>query len=124
MYNIFCMGKNNSDVTTGKRIANLRTKEGLTQKELSVKIDIPWTMLSDYERGKTRINENILRKLASVFHISVDELLGVKSSSKTEKEHSLKIMRRMKEIEKLPLSKQKFILQTIDSLIRDAKASK
>ncbi len=123
MYNIFSMSKNKSDITTGKRIANLRRKEGLTQKDLSEKIDIPWTMLSDYERGKTRINENVLKKLAAVFHISVDELLGVRMPGKTEKEHSLKIMRRMREIEQLPLNKQKFILQTIDSLIRDAKAS-
>ena len=55
--------------------------------------------------------------LANILRISSDELLGIKNNNKNY-EPSLRLMRRLVKIEKLPENKKKLILKTIDDLIR------
>lgn len=104
--------------TEGKRIAQLRKERGYTQKELAERMDIPWTLVSDYERGKLRINGNVLKKFASALEVTADEILGLKSGKTTNHKYSLKIIRRLQKIEELPASKQKALLTTIDSFLK------
>lgn len=48
----------------GKIIKTMRRESGLTQEELSKKIFIGRTTLSDYEREKTDINFDVIQKIA------------------------------------------------------------
>ena len=48
----------------GKIIKTMRRESGLTQEELSQKIFLGRTTLSDYERGKTDINFETIEKVA------------------------------------------------------------
>jgi transcriptional regulator with XRE-family HTH domain len=100
----------------GKRLASLRKAKGLTQKELADKINIAWHVLSDYERGKARLNDKIIYQLSIALHVSSDEILGLDKKT-THQDQSLKIMRRLNRITKLNPLKQKKILSTIDDLI-------
>ena len=59
----------------------------------------------------------IIIKLTNILKVSSDELLGIKKS-RINHEPSLRLMRRMKEIEKLPQNKKKAIIKTIDDLIK------
>lgn len=100
--------------TIGQRIAGLRKERGYTQKELAEKIGIIHTLVSDYERGKLRLYDEMVTRFAIALEISTDEILGIKSEKHTNTKPSLKIMRRLNKIESLPLSRQKTLLKTID----------
>lgn len=104
----------------GKRIANLRKQKGLTQWELADKMGIARSLITDYERGKLRLFDEIIIKLADAFEMTTDDVLGYKTQ-KEPIEAKVRIMKRFREIETLPEMKKKAILKTIDDLIRANK---
>ena len=60
----------------GKRIVELRKKQGLTQAELARAMGISRSALSLYEIEKREPDIETLRKLASLFNVPVDYILG------------------------------------------------
>lgn len=59
-----------------ERLKELRTKRGLSQKEVAQALNISQTILSGYEIGyRTPSIENLL-KLSSLYNCSTDYLLG------------------------------------------------
>ncbi|MCJ2166810.1 helix-turn-helix domain-containing protein [Leuconostoc citreum] len=59
------------------RIKELRQKQNLTLKELSSRTGISDVNLSRYERGSVQPREQMWKKLADYFGVSVAELIGV-----------------------------------------------
>jgi len=66
------------------------------------------------------VDEMIVR-ISLALGISSDELLGL-SNRALEEPTSLKIMRRIKNIEKLPPAKQRAILQTLDMALQNVES--
>lgn len=60
----------------GKNLRFLRKQKGLTQADISDKLDIKRTMISAYEEGRSEPKLAGLNTIASIFGISVDELLN------------------------------------------------
>lgn len=60
---------------TGQRIAELRKNHGLTQAQLSEKVNIAEKHLSALERGKYKPSIETLYYVAQEFSVSVDYLL-------------------------------------------------
>ncbi|WP_426449050.1 helix-turn-helix domain-containing protein [Paenibacillus sp. S-38] len=60
----------------GNRIALLREKQGMTQEELSIKLNISRASLSHYEKNRREPDYDTLVKIANYFKISIDYLLG------------------------------------------------
>lgn len=105
--------------SVGERIASIRKQKGLTQTELAEQIGITQKMVTDYETGRLHINEDILARIAISLQVSADTILGLNETDiHKEKLFPLRYTRRMKELDKLPESKKKSILQTLDDLIR------
>jgi transcriptional regulator with XRE-family HTH domain len=105
------------DFPISQRIAKFRKAKGLTQEELADKIGIKRVLLSDYERGKIRIHSEMVLRITTALAISADTLLGLNGIYKNDMP-SLKLMKRFNQIEKLPPSKQKALLTTIDSFLK------
>jgi len=64
--------------TVKDRIGDLRTNKGLSQKELSEIIGVAPSQMSRIESGETqKVSIDILIKLAKVFEVSTDYLLGL-----------------------------------------------
>lgn len=61
----------------GERISKLRKEQGLSQQELSVKLDLTQRAVSLYEVGKRFPPHDVLIKLASAFGTTVDYILGI-----------------------------------------------
>ena len=60
----------------GDRIRQLREEAGLTQKEMADRLHISNTTLSQYELGSRVPCDDIKLKIAAMFHVSTDYLLG------------------------------------------------
>lgn len=109
---------NISSESIGERIANIRRKHGLTQTELAQKIGISQRLVSEYETNRVRMFDDMVTRFAVALQISADELLGLKDGETLNESISLRVARRMRQIEKLPELKKKAILRTLDDLIR------
>lgn len=60
----------------GRRIATLRKKNKLTQEELAKKLQISRSSLSLYELDKREPDFDTLTKIADLFNVSLDYLMG------------------------------------------------
>ena len=67
------------------RIRFLRLQSGMKQAELAEKILVSQSSLSGYESGKFEPDSKTLLKIANVFQVSVDYLLGGDNLSSQEK---------------------------------------
>lgn len=63
-------------MTTGERIANLRHKFGYSQPALADKMHVGQSTVAMWELNKRNINNQSLVKLADLFNVSTDYLLG------------------------------------------------
>jgi transcriptional regulator with XRE-family HTH domain len=108
--------------TLGQRLARIRKQYGYTQVDLAKKIGIIQSLISDYETDRLRLTAEMAVRFALALGVSTDELLHPKAKKKSAKKPSLKVMRRMEEIEKLPPRQQTFVLSALDSILRGAGA--
>ena len=104
--------------TIGQRVARIRRERGYTQVDLAKKIGIVQALVSDYETDRLRLSAEMAIRFALALDISTDELLHPKAKKKNGRKPSLKVMRRMEEIEKLPPRRQAFVLSALDSILR------
>jgi transcriptional regulator with XRE-family HTH domain len=110
--------------TLGLRLAQVRKEHGLTQVELAERTGLIQVVVSDYERGRLRLPADMALRFAEVLGVTVDELLQAPKSRATKpvKQPSLKLVRRMEQIESLPTYQQRALLTTIDTFIAAAEA--
>jgi transcriptional regulator with XRE-family HTH domain len=111
----------NDKKTIGQRISGIRKIKGFTQKELCEKIGINQSLLSDYENDKLRPSAEMIAHIAVALRVSTDQILGLEDIEFLKDKPSLKIMRRLKEIEELSPAEQKKVLQNIDLVIQGLK---
>jgi len=65
------------NVMIGERLAELRKNKKLSQKELAEKLKISTYTVSSYEREKSTPDDEMKVKIARLFNISLDYLLGL-----------------------------------------------
>jgi transcriptional regulator with XRE-family HTH domain len=112
------------DESLGQRLARLRRERGLTQKQIAERTGLIQELVSNYETDKLRLNADMILRFAEVFEVSADELLrGSKSTITAKKQPSIKLVRRMEQIEALPLYEQRALLTTIDKFLAAAQSS-
>lgn len=58
------------------RIRSLREAQGWSQDDLGLKLNVKRAAISKYETGSISLSDDTLRKLADVFGVSIDYLLG------------------------------------------------
>lgn len=63
------------------KLKELRTNAGMTQQQLGAQIGVTKSVISYYELQERMPSPEILIKLAAVFHVSADYLLGIEKSS-------------------------------------------
>ena len=65
-------------VNFGERLKMLRKESRMTQDELARKLNVTKSIISYYELGDRTPSADILVKLAYIFNVSTDYLLGIK----------------------------------------------
>lgn len=61
------------------KLAELRRRMKLSQREVAEALNISQSALSQYERGGRSIDDAMLKKLCVYFDVSADELLGLQT---------------------------------------------
>lgn len=69
-------------VDFGNRLKELRLNAGLSQKQLADKLWITKVTVSYYELSERNPSPEILIKIAKVFHVTTDYLLGIEDKQK------------------------------------------
>ena len=67
-------------VDMGKRLKNLRVQKNLTQKQVAERVGLAVSAISSYESGFRYPSYQTLVKLASMYHVSCDYLIGIPST--------------------------------------------
>lgn len=107
--------------TLGTRLARLRKDAGFTQAEFAKKVGITQGLVSSYETGRFLFSAETAVRFALALGVSLDELLHPKARKRASKKPSLRVQRRMEQIEALPLYEQRALLITIDKFLAAAQ---
>ncbi|AGX43998.1 helix-turn-helix domain-containing protein [Clostridium saccharobutylicum] len=71
----------------GERIKLLRKDQGITQDQLAEYINVSRSSINGYENGGVEPSLSVLVKIADVFNVSLDYLLG-----RTEEKHNFNLL--------------------------------
>lgn len=105
----------------GARIANLRTTQGITQVQMADELGVSQQTVNSYEVARRRVPVSALPILAKIFDITIDELLGEHLEKKTNKRGpASKLEQQIERVNALPRSKQKFVMEMIETVIQQA----
>ena len=110
-----------SDETPGQRLARIRRERGFTQIELAEKTGMVQALVPDYERGKLRLNADMILRFATVLEVSTDALLQHAGPGESKKP-SRKVLRRLEQIEALPPAQHTALLRTIATFLEGSAA--
>jgi transcriptional regulator with XRE-family HTH domain len=101
-----------------ERLTRLRKEHGLTQVELADRLGLVQAHVSAYERGVVRLHAELIAQLSEIFGVSADELIGIKTSSRSpEPLKTWKLRKRLREIEQLPRRELDAVIQTLDGFL-------
>ncbi|MBQ6164941.1 MAG: helix-turn-helix domain-containing protein [Clostridia bacterium] len=67
---------------TGQKIQELRIRAGLTQEQLAEKLFVSRELVSKWELGQRRPNIGLLKELAGLFCVEIDELIDAEMFSR------------------------------------------
>lgn len=70
--------------TIGKRLAEIRKSKKIKQKELAEMLSVSQQVISNIERDVTAPDIEQLKKIADIYNISLDQLVGRKYSGNEE----------------------------------------
>jgi len=79
------------------------------------------TLVSDYERGKLRLNADMILRFATALEVSTDALLQPAGPVESTKP-SRKVLRQLEQIESRPVSQRTALLRTINTFLEGAVA--
>ncbi len=103
----------------GKRIASLRKELKLSQTELAKKLNTSVSVISRYERDEMTPSVDTAKKLAQLLNTSVGYLLGENDNAELFKNPDM--LKRFQDISEFGEEDQKYILYTLDALIKNVK---
>ncbi|HBH07205.1 MAG TPA: XRE family transcriptional regulator [Flavobacteriales bacterium] len=101
----------------GERITQLRKQHHLSQEELAKRAQVSRTIIGNYERNTNTPSIEVLVKLARVFNVTVDYLIGEGQLSSLNKD----TIKRIEDIENLSEENKNFVLKMIDMAIQNFK---
>ena len=106
----------------GKKLKMLRKQVGLTQANLAKKLKISPSTIGMYEQGRREPDSEMLVKIAELFNVSVDYLIGFRRENKRNMKDADEIADQIEFIirnkEYLKNKKNSISKETINSIIK------
>lgn len=110
----------------GRRITQLRKSRGYTQAECARALGVSQQAVFAYELGDRRASLLIVEKIATLYGISVDQVIGRVPERKPPPNRRLspRAMRHAERLQGLSKTAQRFIIRQIDVLEEMGRAAK
>lgn len=102
----------------GRRLAELRKEQGLTQGQMAERAECSQQMIAEYEAGKRNIPLWRLLTIADALGVAVDDLLNESGNGSRKRGPASKVERLADEIAKLPRTRQRFVVEMIENALR------
>ena len=103
------------------RLIRLRKASGFSQKEFAQAVGISPRMAAYYETETHHPPTHLLAVFAKVLGVTADQLLGIQKV-KILKQRDSRLRRLVEEVEQLPVSTRKHVIQYLEHLLADLKA--
>jgi transcriptional regulator with XRE-family HTH domain len=100
----------------GERIARARKAAGMTQVQLAEVLELPQQTIANWEVGSRRVPVVMVPKLLKVLALTFEELVGVAAPA-GRRGPAPKLLQQIERIQRLPKSKQRFVMQMIDTAL-------
>ena len=104
----------------GEKIITLRKRDNLSQADLAKKIGASRTIVGNYERNANTPSIEMILKIAKVFDVSVDYIIGEGTMSRFDKD----VLKRIEDIEKLDEDTKSKLFFLIDNVIQNFKTKR
>ena len=82
------------------------------------------TLVSDYERGKLRLNADMILRFSTALDVSTDDLLQPTSGVKPTRKPSRRVLQRLERIEALPGHVQTTVLKSLDLMLKNVSPAR
>jgi transcriptional regulator with XRE-family HTH domain len=102
----------------GNKITELRKQKKWSQAELAKAVNASRDIIGKYERKENAPSIEMAHKIADVFGVTIDYLLGKSTFAK----YNQNDIKRLEDIEKLDSDTKSKLYFVIDTFLRDAKA--
>jgi transcriptional regulator with XRE-family HTH domain len=106
----------------GERLRAIREQRGYSQGGLARLLGSHPQSISQIERGIRGLTIQQVVKLARVFQVPTDEILGDSTHAVTPLNGDRQLLRRFQRVQQLPLTQRKSILKLLDSALGMTKA--
>ena len=100
----------------GERVTQLRKSRGMTQAELARALGVSQQAVFAYEIGERRISAIVLERLARLFRLTMDQLLGFTPEPVKKRRLSPRAMRHAERLQALSKTQQRFLVRILDVL--------
>lgn len=109
----------------GKRLAELRKERGLTQSELAARLEISSKMIDYYERRATNPSLEIITKAATIFGVTLADMLGEELSRPRHRPGPpSRLEAQIERVRQLPRRQKEHIIKTLAALLKQAEEEK
>lgn len=117
----YLLGAEEGNTMIGGKVAELRKEQGLNQKELAKKIGVSRSALSLYEIDRREPDLETVKKIASLFGVTTDYLLGLAKGGNTMLGKRINELRRASGMTQEELGKKLGVIkQTVSSWENDS----
>ncbi len=106
-----------NSLNIGNKITELRKQHNLSQTELAKQLGASRTIVGNYERNENTPSIDMILKLAKVFNVSLDYLVGEGQLANYDKE----VLKRIEDIEQLDKETQNKLFFLIDNVVQNFK---
>lgn len=101
----------------GRLLAQLRQEAGLTQQAVAAHLGVAQQTLAHYEVGRLRLPVALVPRLAALFAVPTDLLLGVASAQPGKRGPTPKLQRQLERVSRLPKAQQHVVLAMLDGVL-------
>ncbi len=109
-----------NELGIGSRITLLRKEKKWSQLELAKNINASREIISRYERNESLPSIDMIIKIADIFGVTVDYMIGHNENSSFDKQ----TVDRIKNIQKMDVETKNILFNVIDTYIQNFKTKK
>ncbi|HEX5418374.1 MAG TPA: helix-turn-helix domain-containing protein [Gammaproteobacteria bacterium] len=101
----------------GRRVAHLRQQAGMSQQAVAAELGIAQQTLAHYEVGRLRLPVSLLPRLAELFGVPADDLLGLNGARTSKRGPTPKLQQQIERLHGLPKAKQKLVMEMLEGVL-------